>query len=462
MTTQSSNPSPTSSQPADPRRWVALAGGVLVQLVIGGVYAWSLFGRALQLGLSASLAAVPFEVAIGMIFVGASVGGRLQDRSSPRVVALVGVVIHAAGVLMASLATTPGLLWLLVLGYGVVGGFGLGMAYIVPVALLQKWFPHHTALVTGLAVAGFGFGATVTSPIAQALIALSPDAPALAFRPLGVGYLAVGVLGASQLARPAVGAAPGDGGATADGLTAAQALRTPTWYLLTATLTVAVLAGIALISMMAAAAVDVGGLAPGAVAAAVGVLALFNGAGRVLWAAVAQRLGRLPVLATILALEGVALVGLPHAAGATFLALAALVYLCYGGAFGVMPSTAGQLFGLAHAGAIYGLVLVKGDPADRRRFIDDLVTQRWPRLAGVRSDYDRVLRQRSMLLKSLSGRRGPTSADAAATLEVWDDSLARLGSEIVAARLQTLADMAPHVAEAYLAIAPSNNEATVG
>ena len=217
---------------------MALVGGVLVQLVIGGVYAWSLFGRALQPGLSASLAAVPFELAIGMIFVGASVGGRLQDRSSPRVVALVGVVIHAAGVLMASLATTPGLLWLLVLGYGVVGGFGLGMAYIVPIALLQKWFPHHTALVTGLAVAGFGFGATVTSPIAQALIALSPDAPALAFRPLGVGYLAVGVLGASLLARPAVGAAPGDGGATAHGLTAAQALRTPTWYLLTATLTV--------------------------------------------------------------------------------------------------------------------------------------------------------------------------------------------------------------------------------
>ena len=107
------------------------------------------------------------------------------------------------------------------------------------------------------------------------------------------------------------------------------------------------------------------------------------------------------------------------------------------------------------------LALVKGDPSDRRRFIDDLLTQRWPRLAGVRADYDRVLRQRSMLLKSLSGRRGPTSADAAATLEVWDEQLARLGAEIVTARLQTLAEMAPFVAEAYLAIAPSNNVATV-
>ncbi len=107
------------------------------------------------------------------------------------------------------------------------------------------------------------------------------------------------------------------------------------------------------------------------------------------------------------------------------------------------------------------LALVKGDPADRRRFIDDLLTQRWPRLAGVRADYDRVLRQRSMLLKSLSGRRGSTSPDAAATLDVWDDQLAALGAEIVAARLQTLAEMAPFVAEAYLAIAPSNNDAVV-
>ncbi|MDO5533550.1 MAG: DNA replication/repair protein RecF [Propionibacteriaceae bacterium] len=107
------------------------------------------------------------------------------------------------------------------------------------------------------------------------------------------------------------------------------------------------------------------------------------------------------------------------------------------------------------------LALVKGDPSDRRRFIDDLLTQRWPRLAGVRADYDRVLRQRSMLLKSLSGRRGPTSGDAAATLEVWDEQLARLGGEIVAARLQTLDEMGPHVAEAYLAIAPSNNDAKV-
>ncbi|MDO5533541.1 MAG: MFS transporter [Propionibacteriaceae bacterium] len=337
-------------------RWAALVGGVVVQVVIGGVYAWSLFGRALQPGLSAVEAAIPFEVAIGMIFIGAFVGGRLQDRRSPRFVALVGVALYGAGVLLASLATTPDLLWLLVLGYGVVGGFGLGMAYIVPVALLQKWFPRHTAIVTGLAVGGFGFGATLTSPAAQFFIAQNPDAPALAFRPLGLAYLVLGLIGAALLVSPP--RQEGDRTAAASDFTVAQALRTPQWYLLTATLTVAVLAGIALISMMAGAAADVGGLDAAGAAAAVGVLALFNGAGRVVWASLAQKVGRLRVLATILVLEGLALIALPHTSGLTFLALAALVYLCYGGAFGVMPSTAGTFFGVAHAGAIYGLMLV--------------------------------------------------------------------------------------------------------
>ena len=108
------------------------------------------------------------------------------------------------------------------------------------------------------------------------------------------------------------------------------------------------------------------------------------------------------------------------------------------------------------------LAMVKGDPAERRRFIDELLTQRWPRMAGVRSDYDRVLRQRSMLLKDLSGRRGAVDDSAGATLGVWDDALARLGAELVHARFQTLADMAGDVADAYAAIAPANNVATIG
>ncbi|HEY5846038.1 MAG TPA: DNA replication/repair protein RecF, partial [Microlunatus sp.] len=111
------------------------------------------------------------------------------------------------------------------------------------------------------------------------------------------------------------------------------------------------------------------------------------------------------------------------------------------------------------------LAIVKADPADRRGFLDELLTARWPRLAGVRSDYDRVLKQRNTLLKSLSGRGsgrsggGSPSADAASTLDVWDSHLAQAGGELLEARLRTLQDLVPHVAKAYADIAPTNSDA---
>ncbi len=106
------------------------------------------------------------------------------------------------------------------------------------------------------------------------------------------------------------------------------------------------------------------------------------------------------------------------------------------------------------------LSIVKGDPSERRRFLDDLLVARWPRFAGIRADYDRVLKQRNALLKSLSGRTGRVAgADVAATLDTWDEHLSQLGAELVVARIATLTDLAAHVADAYRAIAPVNNEA---
>jgi len=107
------------------------------------------------------------------------------------------------------------------------------------------------------------------------------------------------------------------------------------------------------------------------------------------------------------------------------------------------------------------LAFVKGEPSARRRYIDELITARWPRLAGVRADYEKVLRQRSTLLKSLAGRGPrPVGAETASTLDVWDGQLATLGAEILAARLVTLAELTPLLASAYCDIAPSNNVAT--
>lgn len=107
------------------------------------------------------------------------------------------------------------------------------------------------------------------------------------------------------------------------------------------------------------------------------------------------------------------------------------------------------------------LALIKGDPSVRRRFLDELITARWPRLAGVIADYERVLKQRSSLLKTAAKRRGPLTEDVSITLDIFDEQLADVGAEILLARLETLVELGDPVAEAYRSIAPSNNQATM-
>ncbi len=346
-------------------RWGLVAAALLLQFSIGAVYAWSVFAKALRsaepFALTKTEAALPFEVTIGMIFIGTYIGGRIQDRKGPRVVALVGGVIYALGTIGASFAHDRGDLGLLIATYGVIGGFGLGMAYIVPIAMLQKWFPDKRGLITGLAVGGFGFGAVLTSPVAQRLIDATPDEPTRAFLPLGTAYLVMSVLGAAFFKDPpaAEGAVAATEAAGRSDYTQSQALRTPQWYLLTAILTLNVTAGIALISQAASSATDIAGYSTTAAASAVGLLAVFNGGGRIFWAALSDRIGRMPSFAAMLGLQGVCFLLISHASStAGFFALAAIIYLCYGGGFGTMPATAGDYFGVKNAGAIYGLMIV--------------------------------------------------------------------------------------------------------
>ncbi|MCW2637673.1 MAG: transporter [Blastococcus sp.] len=352
-------------------RWLLVAAALLLQFSIGAVYAWSVFSKALKeapdFKLTALQASLPFTVTIGMIFIGSYLGGRLQDRRGPRPVALAGGVIYAIGVVLASFAQNGDQLWLIILGYGVISGFGLGFAYIVPIAMLLKWFPDKRGLITGLAVGGFGFGAVLTSPVAQWLIHNDPDRPTSAFLPLGIAYLVMSLIGASFFRNPPAGytvpgfepAASGTGRNGGTDYNQGEALRTPQWYLLTAILTLNVTAGIALISQAAASASDIAGYTAAGAAGVVGVLAVFNGGGRIVWAAASDYIGRMPAFAAMLGLQGVCLLILPHASNAVlFFVLAAIVYLCYGGGFGTMPATAGDYFGVKFAGAIYGLMLV--------------------------------------------------------------------------------------------------------
>src|SRR3954451_3684060 len=242
-------------------RWLLVGAALLLQFSIGAVYAWSVFSAQLtkpeSFGYTKPEAALPFEVAIGMIFIGSYLGGRIQDRRGARTVAIVGGLLCGLGVLVAGFANNSDKLWLLVLGYGVISGFGLGFAYIVPIAMLLKWFPDKRGLITGLAVGGFGFGAVLTAPVAQALIDNNPTVPTRAFLYLGVAYLVMSLVGASFFRNPPEGyEVPGYTPATAEArnarsavdFTQSEALRTPQWYLLPAILMLNVTAGIARIS----------------------------------------------------------------------------------------------------------------------------------------------------------------------------------------------------------------------
>ena len=163
-----------ATKSANSGRWWIVAAALLLQFSIGAVYAWSVFSTALKkpeaMGLTNPQASLPFTVTIGMIFIGSYLGGRIQDKVGPRPVALVGGLVYAVGCIVASFAVShdDSQLWLLVLGYGVVSGFGLGLAYIVPIAMLQKWFPDKRGLITGLAVAGGG-AVFAASPLQRAL-----------------------------------------------------------------------------------------------------------------------------------------------------------------------------------------------------------------------------------------------------------------------------------------------------
>ena len=216
-------------------------------------------------------------------------------------------------------------------------------------------------------MAGFGFGAVVTAPVAQWLIAMTPTEPNRAFLPLGIGYIVLAVVGASFFRNPPEGYTvpgwkPSVSGRTRDAykqFTEQEALRTPQWYLLTAILTLNVTVGIALIAQAAASAKDIAGYSVAGAAALVGVLALFNGGGRIFWAWISGFTGRMVAFGLMLGLQGVCLLIVPHATnGVLFFILAAIVYLCYGGGFGTMPATAGDFFGVKHAGAIYGLMII--------------------------------------------------------------------------------------------------------
>src|SRR5271154_5587567 len=170
-------------------RWYIALAGVFMQLALGAVYAWSVFRIPLakQFGWSISEVTLTFTISIFVLGIAAFIGGLWLNRQGPRIVAVTGGALYGLGVFLASFSANK--LWWLYVSYGLIGGIGLGFAYIVPVAVLVKWFPDRRGLITGVAVGGFGAGALIVAPLATRLIQSVGVLQTFAY--LGIGYLVV-------------------------------------------------------------------------------------------------------------------------------------------------------------------------------------------------------------------------------------------------------------------------------
>ena len=345
---------------ASDRRVIACAG-VLVQLGLGSAYAWSVFRRPLseEFGWSISVVTVTFSLFVLTAGLVSVLGGLWMQRSGPRPVVVASGILYGGGVALASRSADS--LWLLYGSYGVVAGAGMGLGYIVPIAVLQRWFPDRRGLINGIAVCGIPAGALIAAPIAGWLVARSGVLDA--FLVLGVAYGAV-IIGAGTLLRDpprsdAASAPPAARAAqVARDLDLREALGTWHWYALWATFFVSVTAGVGLISTAAPMAQELGGVTAGAAAALTGALFVGDALGRLLWPWWSDTLGRRRVFVAILCVQAGAFVMLSAAGSAlAFAVLAMLILFNYGGSSGTMAPFVADLYGPTHVGSIYGLML---------------------------------------------------------------------------------------------------------
>ncbi len=345
-------------------RWLIAAAGVVMQVALGAVYAWSVFRIPLTTayGWSISQVTLTFELAILTLGFASFAGGLWMRRVGPRTVAVAAGICYGVGTLLAG-QSGGNIAWMY-LTYGLLGGVGLGLGYIVPLATLITWFPDRRGMITGLAVAGFGAGALVTAPIAQALLT-SVGIPST-FAILGGAYLVAVVVAGLFMKNAPEGYRP-EGWQPPAALQASrashdytlnQALRSWQWYALWAILFLNTTAGISIISQASPMAQEMTHVTAAVAAGLVGLISIANGSGRLFWAWLSDFTGRRQVFLTMFLLQVVTFWLLSRVE--TFSTLAALSFvalLCYGGGFGTMPAFAADLFGPSNVGSIYGLML---------------------------------------------------------------------------------------------------------
>jgi len=346
-------------------RWRIALAGVAMQMALGAGYAWSVFRIPLAKLYGWTIPQVTLPFTISWFFLGCTsvLGGLWLTRKGPRVVAVVAALLWGTGVFLTSF--TDHRLWWLYLCYGVIGGAGLGMGYIVPLAVLVKWFPEHRGLIIGLAVGGFGAGPLVAAPVAQWLMSLVGVMET--FRYLGITYALVAVAAGWFMQDPPKGWRPA-GWAPSESERAqladheyglGEALRTWQWWALCLLVSLNTMAGLSVVSQAAPIFQEMGRVSAAAAASFVAVVSVGNGLGRVVWAWISDLITRRLAFVISFLLQAVLFFFYQDIPSVALLAVVTFILvMCYGGGYGITPAFAADYFGSRNVGPIYGLMLV--------------------------------------------------------------------------------------------------------
>jgi OFA family oxalate/formate antiporter-like MFS transporter len=345
-------------------RWGIALAGFLMQVALGAVYAWSVFRNPLtkQFGWSIAQVTWTFTICIFVLGIAAFFGGLWLNKKGPRVVAFTAAFLYGLGVFLASFSAHK--LWWLYLSYGVIGGTGLGFGYIVPIAVLVKWFPDRRGLITGIAVGGFGAGALVTAPVAQHLIQSVGVLQTFAY--LGIAYFIVILAAGFFMRNPPAGWTPQGWTPTATqtaqrakaDYTLGSALARWQWWAMWLLLFLNTSAGISLISQEAPIFQKLTSASAVVAAGMVGIVSIGNSVGRIFWASVSDGLTRRWTFAVMYVFQFGLFWLLPSLTSvAVITAVSFVILMCYGGGFGTMPAFAADYFGSKNVGPIYGLML---------------------------------------------------------------------------------------------------------
>ncbi|MFI5610544.1 OFA family MFS transporter [Amycolatopsis sp. NPDC051903] len=359
-------------------RWLVPPAALSIHLSIGQAYAWSVFKTPLEktMHLSGTESGLPFQLGIVMLGLSAAFGGTLVEKNGPRWAMFVATICFGAGFLISALGVATGQFWLVVVGYGGIGGIGLGIGYISPVSTLIKWFPDRPGMATGIAIMGFGGGALIASPWSSAMLGTAPTASdiAVAFLIHGIVYAVFMTMGVLLVRVPADGWKPAGWEPKVDesktlisthNVSAANALKTPQFWCLWIVLCLNVTAGIGILEKAAPMITDffkttATPVGTAAAAGFVAMLSLTNMLGRFVWSTVSDAVGRKNIYRFYLGVGAVLYLIIALTTNSSkllFVLCAMLILSFYGGGFSTLPAYLKDLFGNYQVGAIHGRLL---------------------------------------------------------------------------------------------------------